>query len=399
MKVWIISELFYPEEISTGYVMTRIAEKISEDVEEVNIICGPSNYESSVFEATRKITEKIVIHRISVPNLNKNNLVLRILKMSFLTTKIVFKAVRSIRKNDKVILVTNPPSLLLFISILKKLIGFEYVVIVHDVFPENVIPAGILNSRSLIYKLLLRVFSLAYNVSDKLIAVGNDMSDLLSNKISNKEKIKVIQNWADSDEIFPIKNFNKNEYYNLELSDKIVLQFAGNIGRVQGLDSFIGLFKEISNPNLALIIIGEGALKESLMNVQKCQTIENIYFLEAKPRNEQLKFLNACDIGLITLCNGMYGLGVPSKTYNILAAGKPILFVGDRNAEISLYVNNHNVGWAFSWDRKDEILAFLNGLNIDKIDEIIKRGRNARELVEECFTEEIILNKYKKALK
>lgn len=397
MKTWIISELFYPEEISTGYVMTKIAEKIS-DKSEVNVICGPSNYESNIFTSSKSISDKIIIHRVSVPSLNKNNLVLRTLKMFLLTIKVGWKVIRNVRREDKVILVTNPPSLLLFISFLKKLLRFEYIIIVHDVFPENMVPAGIIKSNSLFYRVLLRVFNSAYNVADKLITVGVDMKSLVLNKVQKNKRVEVIQNWADSEEIYPLIDFDKNAFYNLNLSDKVILQFAGNIGRVQGLDTFMEIFKQINNPNIVLIIIGEGALKNTLINMQKNNGVENVYFFNAKPRAEQIKFLNACDIGLITLSKGMYGLGVPSKVYNVLAAGKPILFIGDKDAEISIYIKNNNCGWAFTWEDKEKIIDFLNKLNLSYIDIIKNKGKNARSLVDQSFTQDIILEKYKKAL-
>ena len=99
MKTWIISELFYPEEISTGYVMTKIAEKLSEE-NEINVICGPSNYESDIFTSTRAICNKINIHRVSVPGLDKNKLFLRVIKMLLFTTKVGWKVIRNVRREE-----------------------------------------------------------------------------------------------------------------------------------------------------------------------------------------------------------------------------------------------------------------------------------------------------------
>lgn len=397
MKVWLISELFYPEEVSTGYVMTKIAEKIAEDFS-VNVICGPSEYESDVFKANYSINNSIKIHRVTVPNLNKNNLFLRIIRMLLLTFKMGIKLYANVEKGDKVILVTNPASLLVFVSFLKRFKGFKYIIIVHDVFPENLIPAGILSSKSILYRLLISIFNYAYNSANQLITVGHDMKNLISAKVNKSMKIDVIQNWADAEDIYPIIDFNLNEYYKEDFSNKIVIQFAGNIGRVQGLKDFFTLFKEANNPDLVIAIIGEGALKSSLMEMKNLEGLNNIHFYDAKPRFEQLYFLNACHIGLITLSEGMYGLGVPSKTYNILAAGKPLLFIGDKDSEISQYINGSDTGWAFTWDETEKIVKFLNNLNYSDLIAITQKGKNSRRLVNEYFTREVILNKYKQLL-
>jgi len=397
MKLWLISELFYPEEVSTGYVMTKIAEKIAEKTE-VNVICGPAEYESDVFKASYIISDSIKIHRVKIPNLNKNNLFLRVLRMFMLTFKMGIKILLYVKKDDKIILVTNPALLFFLVSFLKKIKGFKYIIIIHDVFPENLIPAGILKKHSFLYNTIAYVANAAYNLADQLIVVGSDMKNLVCCKVKKSMRIDVIQNWADAENIYPIIDFNANDYYNNDFSNKIILQFAGNIGRVQGLENFLRLFKEADNPELALVIIGEGALKSKLTAMIKTENLKNIFFYSAKSRVEQLYFLNACDIGLVTLIAGMYGLGVPSKAYNIMAAGKPILFIGDEGAEISLYIKEVDSGWAFAWEEKQKVIDFLSNLTRNDYERIKNKGKNARAMVDECFTKEIILSKYAKEL-
>ena len=90
----------------------------------------------------------------------------------------------------------------------------------------------------------------------------------------------------------------------------------------------------------------------------------------------------------------MYGLGVPSKTYNILAAGKPILFIGDTESEIGRLVKEENIGFVFEAKEQREILEFLSGINSTCLPELSEMGKNARLLAEEKFSEDIILDKF-----
>lgn len=394
---WMVSELFYPEEISTGYVMTKIAEKLSEEGE-INVLCGPSEYDSKVFKSNKKLNEKIIIHRVSVPNLNKNNLLTRSIRMVLLSLTMASTIIRKVKSGDQLILVTNPATLLVIVSILKKFKSFEYVIIVHDVFPENLVPAGILSKYSIPYKIFYKIFNYAYSKADKLIAVGEDMKNLLLKKINKLIPIFVIQNWSDSEEIYLLDNFCISEYYHDKSNDKIYFQFAGNLGRVQGLEELFELFRQIDNPSIKFVFIGEGALKKQLIKIKEESNLSQVNFYSAKPRKEQLQFLNACHIGIIVLSEGMYGLGVPSKTYNILSASKPILFIGDKDSEIYLYIKENNVGWAFDWSEREKIIQFFNSLTLDDIDILKQKGKLARELVNKRFTKEIILNQFKNVL-
>ena len=393
MRYWIISELFYPEEVSTGYVMTKIAEKINE-TESVGVICGPSGYQSGVLQATYQLSDSILVKRVSVPRFNKNSLLLRMLGYILLTTGIAFKILVHVNRGDKLVLVTNPPTLLPVTAFLKKLKGFRFIIIVHDVFPENVVAGGMISEKSILYKLFLALFNWSYQVADRLIVVGNDMKELFYEKVDNKKPIKVITNWADHTAIFPIKTSDFSKNYLPESKNKVLIQFAGNIGRVQGLEQLFRLLGKIKNHSWYLVLIGDGAQKALLEKIVKEYHINNIQFLSSRPRNEQNDFLNACDIGLVTLSPGMFGLGVPSKVYNIFSAGKPVLYIGDRNAEISRYIHANNVGWAFSWDDQDLITNFFENIN-QIADEIPIKGVNARILTERSFTKDTILDNYR----
>ena len=142
------------------------------------------------------------------------------------------------------------------------------------------------------------------------------------------------------------------------LENKIVIQFAGNIGRAQGLEELISIFSKCDDNKFHFLFIGDGAI----LNDLKLRTIKNknITFLGSLPRKDQNNFLNACDIGLVTLKSNMFGLGVPSKSYNILAAGKPILCIANPNSEIGLMVKFNDVGWVLDNSELNRIPDLLN---------------------------------------
>lgn len=383
--------MFYPDEISTGYVMTEIAEKISKKVP-VNVICGPANYETEVFTSKKPLASNIKIFRVKIPQFNKNKILGRILRMTYLTFKMGFVLLNKVKRGDRVILVTNPATLLLFVVLLKLLKKFHLTIIVHDVFPENVISAGLLKEKSFLYKMLKRLFDSTYRRADKLIVVGEDMGELIY--IKTKKPSTVITNWADSDIVFPSAGLKRSFSNTYSTEDKIVIQFAGNIGRVQALDNFIKLFEKANNPNVILLIIGVGTMKPAIETYINNNKVNNVVILDALPREMQNSFLNSCDIGLVTLANGMFGLGVPSKCYNILAAGKPILYIGDNGSEISRYISRDKVGWTFDWEDENVVVNFIASLNVSNSEMINEYGTNSRRLVEGSFTKELILERY-----
>lgn len=400
MRFWVVSELFYPEEVSTGYVMTKIAEKISEH-SEVGVICGPVGYQAAALRSSQPISEHIQIKRVNIPRLNKNRILFRIISFFILSIGIFWKVMIHVKKEDRVILVTNPPILLPFISFLRRIKGFSFVILLHDVFPENAVAGNLIKKESFLYRIFLKIFSKAYHQADKLIVVGKDMKDLISKKLKKEIPIDIITNWADHEHVVALNNENFHAYYGLpkQTDERVFIQFAGNIGRVQGLEMFFDIVKKIKRKTFNLIIIGDGAIKPILKTTTAQYDLDNVHFFDSKSRSEQCAFLNNMDIGLVTLSPGMYGLGVPSKVYNIFAAGKPVLFIGDKGAEIAEYIELYNVGWAFDWKQGEQILSFLETIDSVSKEEIKLKGKNARLLVEHKFNQQVILSAYEQAIR
>lgn len=387
---WIVSELFYPDEVSTAQILTDIALKKVEN-KEVSVICGPFGYEKSYGTQKKELDSRIKIHRIGLPALNKNKLFQRVLRLLLLTLKMSWAILVKVKKQDSVFLTTNPTFLIITISLLKKIKGFHLEILVHDVFPENLVPTGLIKKDSFKYRLLSKVYNNSYRKADRIIVLGEDMKELMQGKIAPKiSRIDVVPNWSDND-IHPIADFNMSEYLGVDLKDKIVLGFAGNLGRVQGVLEFIDLFTRSGNPNIALVIIGDGALRSAIEDKIKNEQLQNVHYLGSRPRSEQNSFLNACHIGVVTLIDGMKGLGVPSKTYNLMAAGKPLFYIGDKGSEIHNYVKNYDCGWSFTWKEDEEILSTLKRLSLDNFDEISTKGLKS-ELASGNYKKDKVLN-------
>ena len=390
-KFWIVSEVFYPDETSSGYYLTEIAKKIAQ-YQDVNVICGPLSYEKkSNLVSTQPLPLGINVFRIKVFTLDKNKIISRVIRLINLTLSFTFKLSVKVKKKDHVLLVTNPAFLVPIATLLSKIIGFHLTLLVHDVFPENLAPIKLLNPIKIPYKILKFIFDKSYASAHQIIVCGRDMDFLFKQKTNFKQEITLIENWSDIDVVYPSLTNQQNIYQDLGLKGKIVFQYAGNIGRLQGLEELIILASSCINPNIHFIFIGEGALKASLQEEVKFKKLTNISFLPSFNRNQQNIFLNACDVGIVSLNDNMLGLGVPSKSYNIIAAGKPILFLGNKNSEISLMVNENNIGWQFELAQKKDIINFFNNFSSNQIGVM---GVNARVIAETKYSKKKILEKY-----
>lgn len=375
-RLWIVTELFPPDETSTSYIFGEIANAMVQKYN-VSVICGPEVYDKrKKFDENNmfKLDESIELYRAKGADLDKNTTKGKALSFLIMSKRMITLVKQHVKRGDKVLMVTNPAPLVVLMSRLKKKVGFELNILVHDVFPENTKPAGL---KLPMYGLFKHVFDKAYSRADQLIALGRDMASVLDGKVRNVKNgsrgseglpnITVIENWADIIGIKP-QAFPEG---------KIKLQYAGNIGRVQGLDKVI----EMLTPDVEFHIYGTGSMEETLKKMNHPQ----VFFHGPYFRSQQNEVLAACDIAVVTLQDGMYGLGVPSKTYNILASGRPVLFLGPKDSEIDMLVKEKGIGyceWPSAWDK----------------DELARMGARAREVAEKEYSEETILNKFLKSI-
>jgi hypothetical protein len=397
-KLWIVTELFYPDETSTSYILSNIANKLIEKYE-VNVISGSALYQKNkvIENNTFCLDDKINVFKVYNKAFDKNSILQRTLKIILLTINLSYSLLKKVNKDDKVFIVTNPAPLLIVISILKSFKKFELSILVHDVFPENTIPARIIKTNSsIIYRIIKPFFNKAYSSADSLIVLGRDMKDVFIDKLSKYRKIpniEIIENWGDTINIKPYKY--ETSKISLRHDNNIVtIQYAGNIGRTQGLKEFIEILAKTTS-NIHLDVWGDGAMKEEIINFVNNNNIKNkISFYGYYSRTEQNDILNSTDISLVTLADGMYGLGVPSKAYNIIASGKPILFIGKLNSEIALMIQEEEIGFCFDPTDSIAIDKFLNEISVSKIQDFKIMGDKARRIAENIYSEKRILDKY-----
>ena len=106
---WVISELYYPEETSTGHFMTGIAEALA-TVGDVAVICAQPTYSRRGLMAPKAETRNGVrVLRCRSTRFDKNRWVLKILNAITAALSLFVTALRSICSGDRVIVVTTPP--------------------------------------------------------------------------------------------------------------------------------------------------------------------------------------------------------------------------------------------------------------------------------------------------
>jgi glycosyltransferase involved in cell wall biosynthesis len=396
-RILVFSEVYYPEETGTGYFMTKIAEGLSSDFS-VMAICAQPTYSMRGTRASAKETHNGVnIRRYPSTTFNKDKMILKLLNIFSICFSSFFMAIRLIHKSDLVLVVTSPPLLPFVVWLASKLKGAKFVLRIDDVYPDMLNAAGMLKTSSFTYRVLEKLNLYLYRGAEHIIVLGRDMRFLVLKKLGNQRhtQVHIIPNWGEIDCISPCPREHNSLLKELQLENKFVIQYAGNMGYPHDIESLVEAAKILlEKPRIHFLFIGSGVKRKWLEEQIKTYKLSNVTLLDPRPRSDQNNFLNAGDIVVSALIKGMLGIAVPSRAYNIMAAGKPIIAMGDETSELALVIQEKKVGWIVP---PGNVSAFVNAvLEAESNPEQLRAmGRCARLLVEKEYSMEHVVGLYK----
>ncbi|MBA3352849.1 MAG: glycosyltransferase family 4 protein [Blastocatellia bacterium] len=399
-RLWVVSELYYPEETSTGYYLTRIAEGLAGDFD-VKVLCGQPNYSARGTVAPKhEIHNRVEIFRASGTTLNKNVIPFRVLNMLTLGISIFLKALKQFKRGDRVLVVTTPPSMPYVVALAALTKGSAYILLIHDNYPEILIACGKTRQSSLLVSVVSYLNRWLYKSASKIIVVGRDMRELLRAKTDGLDvPITNIPNWSELESVSPADRSENKLLRELGLSDKFVFLYAGNMGYPNDLESIVKCADGLKDRTDAhFVFLGAGVKRKWLENYVSERELGNVTLLDPRPRSEQSDFLNACDVALVSLVEKMTGVSMPSRTYNILAAGKPILALTERESELARVITEEKVGWIVPPGDSEFLTKTILGI-LDERESLREMAASARVAAITKYSLETALERYREELR
>jgi colanic acid biosynthesis glycosyl transferase WcaI len=335
------------------------------------------------------------IHRLRSTHFNKDRLVLRAINMATITIAALFFALRHFRRGDRVLAVTNPPTLPLVIGLAARLKGAHAALLVHDVYPELLAATGFLKAGSLPYRLLARAFSAIFALFGSIVVLGEDMAEIVRTKLGAASRpIVVIPNWGDHEEVRPIARAANAFARENGLDGKFVVQFSGNIGRTHDIELLLDAARQLRDEkDILFLFVGYGG-KTGLLTGG--ENLPNVTFLPRQPRERLAEMLAASDVTVISFVDGMYGLSVPSRMYNVMSAGVPIVAAADPRSELARTVADNRAGWVLERRDGDGLVALIRSLHgAEGAREVADRGMRGRAAVLSKYTLATVLDQYR----
>ena len=394
-RIWIVSELYYPEETTTGYFLTRIGEGLAAE-NEVHAVCARPTYsERGVPVAWGEIRNGVAIHRMRSTRFAKDSPLGRICNLVTFTAAACMLCAARLRRGDRVLVVTNPPSVPPLIALIAWVKGCKSVLLIHDVYPEVLVATGHVRAGGMIDRLVAALVRRTYAAFSRVVVLGRDMADLTSAKLGGRdERIVVIPNWGDTDEIAPLDRETNPFIRTNNPPGSTVLQFSGNLGRTHNIETVLEAARLVADDARILFQFVGGGGKGGI--VAGAADRHNIQALERQPRHALNAMLSAGDCAIIGFVDGMLGVSVPSRMYNLMAAGTPIVAMANARSELALVVLEEECGWVLAPDDAEGLASLARHLTTPEGKaEARRRGANGRDAAEARYSFPVVVRKYR----
>ena len=267
--------------------------------------------------------------------------------------------------------------------------------LVYDLYPDLAEAIGAVRRGGIMSKLFDAVNKYSFRRADAVIALGEDMRLRLASKLGARAPIHVIPNWANGALILPRPKHSSSFAASAGLEGRFVFLYAGNLGLFQDLETLVQAVEALPALEVepALVFVGDGSKRPRIEALAR--TSNRVFVHDFVPYVELGDLYAAADVGLIALEPGVEKTNVPSKTYSIMAAGKPFLAVCESSTDLHSLADD-GCGVCVQNDVYQVTQAMMSLMAVPNARECM--GRRARDVFDNRFSRESAIDRYRTLL-
>jgi glycosyltransferase involved in cell wall biosynthesis len=250
-------------------------------------------------------------------------------------------------RREPVLVVTNPPLVMLAMPLLARLFGVRYALLIYDVYPDVMERMGLMRPGGLAARIWRRLSRRSLLQARAVITIGRQMAQTLRGHLRKTDacEIRVIPTWVDTEFIRPLDKAQNPFVRQHGLEGRFVVLYSGSFGATHDIESIVeaaGLLTDLLD--VRILLIGGGTRWQELTDLVAARQLPNLTLLPFQPR-EVLPFsLAAADCQIVALDEAYAGISVPSKTYYALAAGSALLAISPPGTELVELVEESGCG-------------------------------------------------------
>jgi len=364
MRILFVNQFYWPDRTGASRLLTDVTRKLASQGHEVTVICG-----RSTLELDSQSQPAVTVLRASRLSFSRNP----ILRVASYLCFFTFAAVKSVllKRQDLVVTLTTPPFTSLLGNLLHATRRTPHIIWEMDMYPEVAVDTGVLRDRSLVTRCLRTLSRWSRRRANRVIALGECMRNRLIRSGLPEAKVVTAENWADGAQIGVVA---------AAPADRFVVFYSGNLGMAHDMDTIWEAIQRLADhPSIQFRFVGGGIRKTRLEALCRAAGVRNVAFEAFRPSNSLPELFASSRVGLVTQVEGSLGSVVPSKIYEYLAAGRPLLYVGPADSTTGLTIRRFDCGWQVNCGDAQglsELIQYLDR-NPSEVNRAGERGRRA----------------------
>jgi glycosyltransferase involved in cell wall biosynthesis len=377
---------FYPDTAATGQLLTELCEGLAQQYDcRISVVAGvpllPAGGAGGKMQSPRIVERQdyrgMTVLRARGTRFSKQRFSGRFSNYVSYFLSACYAGLK-LERPDIVVALTDPPIIGLAAYLAARRFRVPFVMSYRDIFPEAARLLEDFHSET-VNRALQAVNCFLVRKAERSIALGETMRQrLIEGKGAPPERVVVIPDWADCQDIVPAPKHNAFARAH-DLAEKFVVMHSGNIGLSQGLDVLVEAAARLQAfPEIVIVFVGEGVKKAALEERTRALGLQNVRFLPYAPKERLTESFASTDVFIVSLRQGLSGIIVPSKLYGILAAGRPYIATVEEDCEVTAITRQYNCGLLATLgdpaDLAEKILALYRDRAMAE-----RLGRNARQ--------------------
>jgi glycosyltransferase involved in cell wall biosynthesis len=385
----IIATQFYPPDTSTTAVyLGKIAEGLAAENSVIVIAATPNSGSRS-----GNVASKPTVIEIRSWDPKKSALIQRGIAVCTIAVRMFFSVLKRTRSKDIVFCVTTPFTLPYGVVLAAKLRRATTLLLIYDLYPEALEAAGFVKSTSVAVRLLRFANTLMFRRLDSIVVIGRDVPPLLARYPGvTPDKIQLIPNWV----LLPVayREIDPHNRFRAQLNSKFIVGLSGNLGFTHAPATLLEAAKLLkAEKDIHFILSGWGVGWKELNELVVLEKPENVTLLDPVHQEELVEFLSAADVWVIPYRRNIAGVSTPSRLYNLLAVGRPVIVAAEAHSEAAIELSEEAIGWVVPPEDPLELARTIREAAKDH-SATKQKGRRAA-IVAEKYGEEAALARYR----
>jgi hypothetical protein len=346
IRVLLLNQAYWPDVAATAQHADDLGQSLVAQGDDATAVASRAIYGEKGSALKRRDSHGgVAIHRVGLQLFGKQGITPRAFDFALFYGAAALRCL-TLKRHDVVVCFTTPPFIALVGVLLRLVKGTKVVYWTMDLYPDVAGAAGLMRREGVLWRALQAIDRFCLRRSDRVVVLGECMRDVVVRKGADPARVTVIPVWSGAEEFPPRARTDNPLRSAWGIGDRFTILYTGNFGIGHDMEAIAGAVEALKDDDrIRWLFIGEGKAKPELERRIAACGARNVVLAGYQPRELLADVLDAGDAHLVSLLPGWQGLLLPSKFFSVLAAGKPVLWIGPDGTECGSILREHACGF------------------------------------------------------